>query len=146
MSWVYQDGLPHSEIFGSMLDWQLPEAYGSLPPPSSSLDAKASTKCPFQLIANLYFPNSRILNIQIFQRSQEIYIITMLLHSLFSSTWEIFMALYWWRWADSNRWPSACKADALPTELHPRTFSKKPKFLLIPRRPVNEFTRSTHRL
>jgi hypothetical protein len=26
----------------------------------------------------------------------------------------------WWRHADSNRRPSACKADALPTELCPR--------------------------
>ena len=25
-----------------------------------------------------------------------------------------------WRWTDLNRRPSACKADALPTELHPR--------------------------
>ena len=25
----------------------------------------------------------------------------------------------WWSLADSNRWPSACKADALPTELKP---------------------------
>ena len=24
-----------------------------------------------------------------------------------------------WRWTDLNRRPSACKADALPTELHP---------------------------
>jgi hypothetical protein len=46
MIWVYQTGFPHSEIFGSMLDWQLPEAYGSLPPLSSSLDTKASTKKP----------------------------------------------------------------------------------------------------
>lgn len=35
-----------------MLDWQLPEAYGSLPPPSSPLNAKASTRCSFQLITN----------------------------------------------------------------------------------------------
>jgi hypothetical protein len=53
ISWVCQDRFPHSEIFGSKLDWQLPEAYGSLPPPSSSLDTKASTKSPFQLTANL---------------------------------------------------------------------------------------------
>ena len=26
----------------------------------------------------------------------------------------------WWRWAGSNRWPPACKAGALPAELHPR--------------------------
>ena len=25
-----------------------------------------------------------------------------------------------WRWRDSNSWPPACKAGALPTELHPR--------------------------
>ena len=25
-----------------------------------------------------------------------------------------------WRWWDSNSWPPACKAGALPTELHPR--------------------------
>ena len=25
-----------------------------------------------------------------------------------------------WRWGDSNPWPPACKAGALPTELHPR--------------------------
>ena len=25
----------------------------------------------------------------------------------------------WWRWWDSNPWPPACKAGALPTELHP---------------------------
>ena len=29
------------------------------------------------------------------------------------------MLLDWWRWAGSNRWPPACKAGALPTELHP---------------------------
>ena len=27
----------------------------------------------------------------------------------------------WWSWAELNRRPSACKADALPTELQPRT-------------------------
>ena len=25
-----------------------------------------------------------------------------------------------WRWWDSNPWPPACRAGALPTELHPR--------------------------
>ena len=28
----------------------------------------------------------------------------------------------WWRWRDSNSWPPACRAGALPTELHPRSF------------------------
>ena len=25
----------------------------------------------------------------------------------------------WWRWWDSNPWPPACRAGALPAELHP---------------------------
>src|SRR5215470_7964517 len=56
-----------------MLDWQLTEDYGSLPPPSSPLDTKASTKSPFQLITN-YINSQRTISAQIFQRSQEFFI------------------------------------------------------------------------
>ncbi len=42
-------GFPHSDTLGSQLGWQLPEAYRSLPRPSSAPDAKASTVCPYQL-------------------------------------------------------------------------------------------------
>ena len=31
----------------------------------------------------------------------------------------------WWRWRESNPWPPACRAGALPTELHPRIWGKK---------------------
>ena len=36
----------------------------------------------------------------------------------------------WWRWGDSNSWPPACKAGALPTELHPQNvfFDSKKMF------------------
>src|SRR5947209_2109908 len=30
------------------------------------------------------------------------------------------LPLHWWRWPGSNRRPPACKAGALPAELHPR--------------------------
>ena len=30
-----------------------------------------------------------------------------------------FSSLGWWRWWDSNPWPPACRAGALPAELHP---------------------------
>ena len=30
-----------------------------------------------------------------------------------------FSSLGWWRWWDSNPWPPACRAGALPTDLHP---------------------------
>ena len=46
----------------------------------------------------------------------------------------------WWRWWDSNPWPPACRAGALPAELHPQIllgicfFSNSPsgKFLCLP--------------
>ena len=28
----------------------------------------------------------------------------------------------WWRWWDSNPWPPACRAGALPAELHPHIY------------------------
>ena len=43
-------GFPHSEIPGSKLVKQLPEAYRSLPRPSSAPGAKASTVCPCSLV------------------------------------------------------------------------------------------------
>ena len=30
--------------------------------------------------------------------------------------------LNWWRWGESNSWPPACKAGALPAELHPQIY------------------------
>ena len=39
----------------------------------------------------------------------------------------------WWRWGDSNSWPPACKAGALPTELHPQNvFCDSTIFLVHP--------------
>ncbi len=42
-------GFPHSEIFGSKLVCQLPEAYRRLLRPSSPSVAKASTTCAYSL-------------------------------------------------------------------------------------------------
>ena len=47
-------GLPHSEIPGSKLYWQLAEAYGSLTPLSSPPDTKASSRYSFQLYTYLW--------------------------------------------------------------------------------------------
>ena len=41
-------GFPHSEIFGSKFDWQLPEAYSSLPPSSPVLKPN-SFQCTSQV-------------------------------------------------------------------------------------------------
>ena len=34
----------------------------------------------------------------------------------------------WWRWWDSNPWPPACRAGALPAELHPHICSTNEKW------------------
>ena len=143
ISWFYQERFPHSEIFGSMLDWQLPEAFGSHPPPSSPFDAKASTKRPFQLITNSYLVPTKlgILNLQIFQRSQEFFIELLFIHekTKIKKVWlpTATSCANWWRRADSNRWPSACKTDALPTELRPLNFLTDPHLKTLGRSRKN---------
>ena len=52
ISRLHLDGFPHSDTFGSILCWQLPEAFRSLTRLSSPPDTMASTKCPFQLSTN----------------------------------------------------------------------------------------------
>ena len=34
----------------------------------------------------------------------------------------IALPVFWWRWRDSNPWPPACRAGALPAELHPHIY------------------------
>ena len=46
---VAQAGFPHSDIPGSELACQLPEAFRRLPRPSSPVAAKASTACAWSL-------------------------------------------------------------------------------------------------
>ena len=36
-----------------------------------------------------------------------------------SITLLTYLPICWWRWGGSNSWPPACKAGALPAELHP---------------------------
>ena len=38
---------------------------------------------------------------------------------LWLTGFSLSISAYWWRWWDSNPWPPACRAGALPTELHP---------------------------
>ena len=53
-------GFPHSEILGSKLICQLPEAYRRLSRPSSPVIAKASTTCSYSLDPITLTPLTRI--------------------------------------------------------------------------------------
>ena len=37
------------------------------------------------------------------------------------------LSLLWWRWRESNPWPPACRAGALPAELHPHSWDTVPE-------------------
>ena len=56
-------GFPHSEIPGSKLVYQLPEAYRRLLRPSSPVAAKASTMCAYSL--DHITPNSLSLHVEL---------------------------------------------------------------------------------
>ena len=51
--------------------------------------------------------------------SKLLYQSTFISNAFGSGQLHSFMFLTEWRWRDSNSWPPACKAGALPTELHP---------------------------
>jgi hypothetical protein len=42
----------------------------------------------------------------------------------------------WWRWTESNRRPPACKAGALPIELHPQSFMSGDRRAPTPQSPL----------
>ena len=89
---------------------QLPRAYRSVSRPSSPLGAKASTKCTF-IAWNIICTE---INLHMIIKFSVWWLI-----KLFQTA--LNMLLEWWRWTGSNRWPPACKAGALPTELHPQS-------------------------
>jgi hypothetical protein len=60
MRYLLRGGFPHSEISGSKLVCQLPEAYRRLSRPSSPVIAKASTTCSYSLDPITLIPLTRI--------------------------------------------------------------------------------------
>ena len=78
-------GFPHSEIPGSKLVCQLPEAYRRLPRPSSPSVAKASTVCAYSL--DHITPNSLK---SYFQLSNVLYVQLLDISAFTSTTSQIF--------------------------------------------------------
>ena len=102
----------------------LPPAYRSLSRPSSPPRAKASTVCPFLLSYHwhvLCVSDWYILSLLCF-------VSTLLFWSCPIRQRSFFL----WRITDSNRWPSACKADALASWANPPFFFQS--FSVVPGR------------
>ena len=107
----------------------LPRAYRSLSRPSSPPRAKASAMRPcllsfkltfkYQVSSIRYYPG--ILNIAVLKTYGSIYTFSSLLNLTFCTSCQRSFLCFqrWWRITDSNRWPSACKADALASWANP---------------------------
>ena len=148
--YLKRGGFPHSEIFGSKLICQLPEAYRRLSRPSSPSVAKASTVCAYQLdhitpkslrlddrlVVSLItlrhsneYLSKRQTTLPNCKRSNDITRYrftgpkTRSKHSTSLSVcfWALTLnRVRWWSQSGSNRRPPACKAGALPAELWPQ--------------------------
>ena len=117
----------------------LPEAYRSLSRPSSPPRAKASAMRPC-LLSFKRFILVLVLVVECFLLS--------ILRTRTRTVWYILLALTkillfvhhvkdrfsfqrWWRITDSNRWPSACKADALASWANPPRGYSRMLFLVF---------------
>ncbi len=101
----------------------------SLSRPSSPPRAKASAMRPcllsfkltfkYQVSSIRYYPG--ILNIAVLKTYGSIYTFSSLLNFTFCTSCQRSFLCFqrWWRITDSNRWPSACKADALASWANP---------------------------
>ena len=117
---------------------RLPEAFRSLPRPSSPYVAKASACCSLYLVTQdgLSFPIPIQLSMNSFRSHKEHFRNVPVLHR-FEFTRSLAPSSSgnrcssctfasqktekkkWWSWTESNRLPPACKAGALPNELQP---------------------------
>ena len=104
----------------------LPEAYRSLSRPSSPPRAKASAMRPCLLsfkLLKLKIENWELKNNTQWQyQSRTVWYILLALTKILLFVHHVkdrFSFQRWWRITDSNRWPSACKADALASWANP---------------------------
>ena len=119
----------------------LPSAYRSLSRPSSPPRAKASAMRPcllsfkltfkYQVSSIRYYPG--ILNIAVLKTYGSIYTFSSLLNFTFCTSCQRSFLCFqrWWRITDSNRWPSACKADALASWANPPRGYSRMLFLVF---------------
>ena len=106
----------------------LPVAYRSLSRPSSAVSAKASAVYPLYLVKLFYIISTKIIHAlhqqypnmsKNFKESNFTKPKGLAWKNSLLTTFANVLNKEWWRWQGLNLRPSACKADALPTELHP---------------------------
>ena len=128
MSFLQNDGLSHSEIFGSKVICTCPKLIAAYHVLHRLREPRHPPCALAYFLSNVLFSYWYWLG-NCFRLS--------ILHTRTRTVWYILLALTfnftfctscqrsflcfqrWWRITDSNRWPSACKADALASWANP---------------------------
>ena len=105
----------------SRLNSHKPVGLSGLEPPTSRLSGVRSNQLSYKPIRKLrYLPSTK------FSYASLRFGKRLALNSIFAWQLDFIKLLSAWRWRDSNSRPPACKAGALPTELHPHLIWRPP--------------------
>ena len=124
MTFLQNAGLSHSEISGSKVICTYPELIAAYHVLHRLREPRHPPCALAYFLSNLllsirYYPG--ILNIAVLKTYGSIYTFSSLLNFTFCTSCQRSFLCFqrWWRITDSNRWPSACKADALASWANP---------------------------
>ena len=127
MSFLQNDGLSHSEIFGSKVICTFPKLIAAyhvlhrLREPRHPPCALAYFLSNVLFLYWYWYGNCFLLSI-LHTRTRTVWYILLALTKILLFVHHVkdrFSFQRWWRITDSNRWPSACKADALASWANP---------------------------
>ena len=127
MSFLQNDGLSHSEIFGSKVICTCPKLIAAyhvlhrLREPRHPPCALAYFLSNVLFLYWYWYGNCFLLSI-LHTRTRTVWYILLALTKILLFVHHVkdrFSFQRWWRITDSNRWPSACKADALASWANP---------------------------
>jgi len=107
-------GFPHSEICGSKDIDTSPQLIAVY----HVLHRLSMPRHPLNALIRLIYTHINFLNV--FTLTYILFKRTSLKKIKQDTAPSVVNGAYWWRWSESNRRPHACKARALPTELHPQ--------------------------
>ena len=132
MSFLQNDGLSHSEIFGSKVICTYPKLIAAyhvlhrLREPRHPPCALAYFLSNVLFLYWYWYWNCFLLSI-LRTRTRTVWYILLALTKILLFVHHVkdrFSFQRWWRITDSNRWPSACKADALASWANPPKIKK----------------------
>ena len=139
MSFLQNDGLSHSEIFGSKVICTFPKLIAAYHVLHRLREPRHPPCALAYFLSNVLFSywywhwNCFLLSI-LHTRTRTVWYILLALTKILLFVHHVkdrFSFQRWWRITDSNRWPSACKADALASWANPPRGYSRMLFLVF---------------